>query len=61
MGILIFIGVVYLIYKLAAEAVEDNRPSGGMIDNKKMFYDSAVKGTSSRDLKKNYKNGKYFK
>lgn len=60
MGVLAIIGAIYIIVRIIGEVWENARPPRGQIDNGKMFKDS-MSGMSSRDLKRNYKNGKYFK
>lgn len=60
MGFLAIAGAIYIIVRLIGEAWENSRPPRGQIDNAKMFKDS-MSGMSSRELNKNYKNGKYFK
>jgi len=60
MGALAIIAIIYIAVKLIREAQESMRGPLGELDNSKMFKDS-MSGMSQRDLKRNYKNGKYFK
>lgn len=60
MGYLAVIGGIYIIVRIIVEAVQNSGAPRGELDNSKMFKDS-MSGMSSRDLKRNYKNGKYFK
>lgn len=60
MGALIIIAIIYIAVKLIREAQESMCDPMGELDNSKMFKDS-MSGMSQQELKRNYKNGKYFK
>ncbi len=60
--ILIIVGVIWLVCKLAEEAswnthAYDNKE----YDVNKAFQDACVKRISKSEFKRNYKNGKYSK
>lgn len=65
-GLLLFIGIIWLVYHLAEEASwKTNAYDGKELDVQKMFYDTNVKMTlgqmSKSEFKRNYRNGKYIK
>ena len=61
-GLLVLIGVIWFIWKIAEEAswnthAYDNKG----YDVSKAFNDACVKRVSKSEFKKNYKSGKYSK
>lgn len=61
-GILIFIGIIWLVYKLAEEqSWNTNAYQNKEYDVTKAFNDACVKRVSNSEFKRNYKSGKYSK
>lgn len=61
-GLLIVIGIFWLVWKLADEASWNTKAYDTKeYDVTKEFNDVCVKRVSKSEFKKNYKNGKYSK
>ena len=65
-GLLIVIGLIWLVYQIAKEKSWDtNAYDGKELDVNKMFIDTNVNKTLGRmsdaDIKRKYKNGGYVK
>lgn len=61
-GLLLFIGIIWLIWKVAEESSwNTNAYDNKDYDVTKAFNDACVKRVSNSEFKKNYKCGKYSK
>lgn len=57
-GLILVIGVLWVIVKLIKEGCEPTMPSGYDTDR---LYNDAISGMGSKQLKKNIKSGMYHK
>lgn len=59
MGVLIFIGIMWLIIDIIKEASEPIIPAANWRNSKLIHEDTFVNQISSKEFQKNLKNGKY--
>ena len=59
MGMLLVIGIIWLVYHLIKEACEPTIPSSHWNNYDLMFHDRVYKGLSAKEMEKNIRNGKY--
>ena len=59
MGLLIFIGIVWVIIDLIKEACEPTIPAENWKNSKLIHEDTFVNQISSKEFQKNLRNGKY--
>ena len=60
MGVIVFLSVIYIIYKLLAEALEKPKPNGSYFDWDEYWCD-VKNGISATDQLKKRERGKYNK
>lgn len=61
-GVLIIVGIIWLVYHLVEEASwNTNAYNNKEYDVTKAFNDACVKRVSKSEFKRNYKSGKYSK
>lgn len=59
MGLLIFIGIMWVIIDIIKEACEPTIPAENWKNSKLIHEDTFVKQISSKEFQKNLRNGKY--
>ena len=59
MGMILAIGIIWLVYHLVKDALEPTIPASHWNNYDLMFHDRVYKGLSAKEMEKNIRNGKY--